>query len=200
MQRFVDSIRKSVEDKNWFSAIFMALAMPDVCGSLETPGKGNVGERYRRWFNQYLKDTYDIENDWEFRLLRTPEIAQRMMEGAQFTDRIEQLKRTIRDRAIRFTADDCYKLRCACLHTGVSKRDISSIIITPPLSNGSVVHMCLVNGNLQIQIDLFCKDVCRAVELWTENNKDNVDIQNRINELIEIVPIKFYGGNLFGPY
>lgn len=200
MQRFVDSIRKSVQDKNWFAAIFMALAMPDVCGSLETPGNGNVGERYRRWFNQYLKAKYDIETDWELRLLCSPETAQRMMENAQFADYIEQQKRTIRDRSQRFTADDCYKFRCACLHSGVAKRDRGPINLTPPLASTGVVHMNIVNGDLQLQIDIFCEDVCQAVELWAENNKENADIQKRINELIEVSPIRVNGINVFGPF
>lgn len=200
MQRFVDSIRKSVNDKNWFAAIFMALAMPDVCGSLETPGTGNVGERYRRWFNIYLKDKYDIETDWELRLLCAPETARRMMEDARFAEHIEHQKKSVRERALRFTADDCYKFRCACLHTGMARRERGAINMTPPLASSGVVHMCIVNGDLQLQIDIFCEDVCKAVELWAENNKNDTDIQQRISDLIEVKPLQSNGVNLFGPY
>lgn len=60
--------------------------------------------------------------------------------------------------------------------------------------------MNIVNGDLQLQIDIFCEDVCQAVELWAENNKENADIQKRINELIEVSPIRVNGINVFGPF
>lgn len=57
MQRFTDSIKKSITDENWFSALFLSLALPDICGSLENPDAG-VGDRYRDWFNRYLEPEY----------------------------------------------------------------------------------------------------------------------------------------------
>jgi hypothetical protein len=37
----------------WWAALHMALVMPDVCSSLETPAAG-VGERYVRWCGEYF--------------------------------------------------------------------------------------------------------------------------------------------------
>jgi hypothetical protein len=62
MQRFVDSIRKSVQDKNWYAAIFMALTMPDICSAIENPDEMRVGVRYREWFNRYLREKYQFRN------------------------------------------------------------------------------------------------------------------------------------------
>lgn len=58
MKRFTDAIRKSVQDENWFAALFLALCLPDICGSLETPTE-NVGVRYKRWFRSNLAIKYD---------------------------------------------------------------------------------------------------------------------------------------------
>jgi len=58
MKRFTDAIRKSVQDENWFAALFLALCLPDICGSLETPEE-NVGVRYKRWFNSNLATKYE---------------------------------------------------------------------------------------------------------------------------------------------
>ena len=58
MKNFTDSIRKAVEDKNWFAGLFLALCMPDICATIETPNDTNVGERYKRWFNTNLASTY----------------------------------------------------------------------------------------------------------------------------------------------
>ncbi|QFH65064.1 hypothetical protein FR773_10120 [Leclercia adecarboxylata] len=60
MDRFVDSIRKSIQDRNWYSAIFMALTMPDICSSIEDPYEERVGFRYRKWFNSYLQESYKL--------------------------------------------------------------------------------------------------------------------------------------------
>ena len=57
MRRFTNSIRKSITEENWFSALFLSLALPDICGSLENP-EANVGDRYRDWFNRYLEPEY----------------------------------------------------------------------------------------------------------------------------------------------
>jgi hypothetical protein len=58
MKRFTDAIRKSVQDENWFAALFLALCLPDICGSLETPEE-NVGARYKRWFSSNLAIKYE---------------------------------------------------------------------------------------------------------------------------------------------
>lgn len=57
MKRFTDAVRKSVSDGNWFAGLFLALCLPDICGSLETPDD-SVGERYKRWFDENLSQNY----------------------------------------------------------------------------------------------------------------------------------------------
>lgn len=57
MENFIDSIRLSIENENWFAALFIALALPDICGSIETPNE-TVGVRYRRWYDKYLLPKY----------------------------------------------------------------------------------------------------------------------------------------------
>lgn len=57
MHRFTDAARKAVADQNWFAALFVSLALPDICGSLENPA-AKVGERYVNWFNRYLAPRY----------------------------------------------------------------------------------------------------------------------------------------------
>ena len=35
MKRFVESIKKSIEEENWYSALSLTLIMPDICSNLE---------------------------------------------------------------------------------------------------------------------------------------------------------------------
>lgn len=58
MYKFTDTIRKSVENENWLSALFLALCMPDICATIENPDDTEVGKRYKRWFNENLSAIY----------------------------------------------------------------------------------------------------------------------------------------------
>ena len=37
MERFTTSIEGSLRTGNWFAALFLALALPDICAALEQP-------------------------------------------------------------------------------------------------------------------------------------------------------------------
>ncbi len=153
MNRFNSAIRKAVEDENWLAGLFLALCMPDICGSLEEPSV-SVGERYKKWFNTYLSSKYSP----------------------------------------KFSADDCYYFRCSCLHQGFDShyklpQDRIHFILPPPKNN--IVHLNMLNNVLQMQIDVFCKDIAEAVDIWNEKiAKNNPDIQSRIDSLIQIYPIE----------
>src|SRR5262245_41335370 len=57
MKRFTNAVRQALTDLNWFGALFIALALPDICGALEAPEK-ETGERYKAWFDKYLAEKY----------------------------------------------------------------------------------------------------------------------------------------------
>ncbi|MEG1111408.1 MAG: hypothetical protein RSE65_11895 [Hafnia sp.] len=60
MERFITSIEGSLENENWLAALFMALAMPDICRSLERPDieQGTTGKWYKDWVTRYIEDKY----------------------------------------------------------------------------------------------------------------------------------------------
>lgn len=152
IQRHVESIQNSLKERNWFGALFLALAMPDICGAIEDPNKG-VGERYKKWFRQYLGDKY------------VPEL---------------------------FSDEDCYYLRCSALHQGMAehpKAQNKRIHFTTP-APGLTAHTNFVeddDGNfvLQMQIDVFCAEICSAVEKWQAVVSSDTEIVKRIESLME---------------
>lgn len=148
MQRFTDSIRKALADENWFAALFMSLALPDICGAIENPDE-NVGARYRKWFRAYLGDKYE-------------------------------------KGVAGFTANDCYKFRCKCLHQGLVERDNSEKFCLSPPVPPHRFHLINIGGLIQVQIDILCEDICQGVDKWREEVKDNKEIQQRIAELIKL--------------
>jgi len=171
-----------VTAENWFAALFLALAVPDVCGALENPG-APVGDRYRKWFNRYLKRKYDPANLYEL----VSETSPASLAGMR-PEVIQSLQSLPPNAECAFTADDCYRFRCKCLHEGLSeKAGGEKIHFTAPDKLGrAVLHMNSLNGLYQLQVDIFCSDVCTAVERWLVDVASNKDVQDRMAELIEI--------------
>ena len=72
--------------------------------------------------------------------------------------------------------EDCYALRCAILHEGshdISEQRARQVIenfnfVVPP--QGWVVHMNQTNNALQLQVDIFCRDICSSVHQWLADN------------------------------
>lgn len=61
MRRFTDAIRQAVASRNWFGAVYIALAMPDICAKLENPKAAGSESRYRKWFDRYLASKYNAD-------------------------------------------------------------------------------------------------------------------------------------------
>lgn len=50
---YVNDIKCSLKNKCYFSALSLALTLPDICGMAEFPNK-TVGERYIQWYDKYI--------------------------------------------------------------------------------------------------------------------------------------------------
>ena len=88
MKELLDAIQSALKSQNWYAAIFLALALPDICGKLENPESMKSEERYKTWFNKYLSKIYCNHV------------------GADQTEHVF------------LTGEDLFALRCACLHEG----------------------------------------------------------------------------------
>lgn len=92
MRHIIESIRASLDARNWHAALALALTIPDICGQIEYPqwaGPGHTGKRYPSWFNEWVRE----------RLFRVG------ANGKEFP----------------MSGEDCYALRNAYLHTGVKE-------------------------------------------------------------------------------
>lgn len=157
MERFITSIEASLESENWLAALFMALAMPDICRSLERPviGRTETGKWYEDWVTRYIEDEYISGSSEE----------------------------------CKFYAHDFWLYRCTCLHAGTdpeNKKRMMRFNFTPPLGTGYEVHLNHLDGKLQLQIDVFCRDMIAAVNRWHGEVKEDSDIIDRIDGLINI--------------
>ncbi len=57
MEELLNSIEKSLESKNWYAALVVALILPDICGKIDNPNKCSR-ERYEIWFDKYMRKYY----------------------------------------------------------------------------------------------------------------------------------------------
>ncbi len=58
IEQLVDSIKKSLETKNYYAALGIALTLPDICGRLQNSNETSK-IRFKKWFNKYLKSKYE---------------------------------------------------------------------------------------------------------------------------------------------
>ena len=95
------------------------------------------------------------------------------------------------------SGNDCYALRCALLHSG--KDDISDqkkkevldhYVFLTKGSHCNLIKDCIFNGEkksfLQLNVQNFCEDICKAVESWLASSSANTTIQERLKSTIEI--------------
>lgn len=152
MRILINSVRQSIKNKNWVSALFVALAMLDICGYINDPSC-EVKKRYLSWFNEYLLTEYENY----------------------------------------LSAEDCYYLRCACLHSGLdshSKMHVDRVHFTAP--EKFIVHKALLhdaNTALQLQVDIFCEDMCIATEQWLKDIENNQETTQRMNDFVNFYPL-----------
>ncbi len=130
-----------------------------------------------------MKKKYDPSNLYELVSETSPESIDNLPPEA-----VERLKSLPPNADCAFTADDCYRFRCKCLHQGLPQKiDGDKIHFTAPDKTKRItMHMSSLNGLYQLQIDIFCIDVSNSVQKWLADVAGNQEIQDRIDELIEI--------------
>lgn len=71
--------------------------------------------------------------------------------------------------------DTCYFYRCAVLHQGRAKHKYlgyKRIMFLEP-GTGMIIHRCIMNDALQIDISIFATDIINGVKSWLIDMKDN---------------------------
>jgi hypothetical protein len=167
MNSFLDALEMAIETENWYSALFLTLTLPDICGKIYEPN-ANSSKRYINWYNNYLLEEYTIRIE------------------------VGHIKR----EAPLITGKDFYALRCAVLHAGSDtlteqfiQETLEKVNFTIPHTNGTRIHKTRVQNVLYIQVDQLAKEMINAVRLWINHiASDSIKIQ----KLENMVTIKMY--------
>jgi hypothetical protein len=143
MENYLNSLQQLIVQCNWPACLIISLTLPDICAKHITRYQGGSQARYSQWFNEYMLHNYkhEIGADHEVHVF--------------------------------LSGDDCYALRCSLLHEGStsishqSARDVLDDFefVTPPVRGGSI-HNNQFNTKLQLQIDVFSKEILDACTKW----------------------------------
>ncbi|MGA5305344.1 hypothetical protein ACPCHT_35935 [Nucisporomicrobium flavum] len=138
------------------------MALPDISASCDPRSPNNVGERYAAWWNTYVAHHH------------------RQRIG------VDEREHTF------MTGDDCYYLRCVFLHQGIDtlqhnqvRRTVERFYFVQP-EPGSMIHRNQVNEILQLQVDMFCDEICQGVEAWLKAEGQRSEVAERIDKLMKI--------------
>ena len=71
MDELLTQIESSLNNDEFYLALFVSLAMPDICGALGSKNGQANGNRYKAWFDKYVSNKYrgnlDGSNCYAFR-------------------------------------------------------------------------------------------------------------------------------------
>lgn len=145
----IQEIETAIGNGYYHCALALALSIPDICGQVYCPElnvKNENGERYRKWFDDFVAQVYMKEPNLGF------------PNGSN----------------IVFTGYACYLLRCAYLHSGnydlkAQNKNIKisefRLSYSKPAFKYHVYDVELTDtGNFVLNIDVagLCKVICMA--------------------------------------
>lgn len=180
IKRFTDAGRAALANDNLYAALTLALTLPDICCSLETPGRRTVGERYIAWCREWLQPVFTSESGGETHVYLSAEDCFQMRCGLihHGSDVIEPKKR-----------DVLHEFKFVDKEAGVHLAWLE----------GNVFNGVRQPNILVLRADLFSDDVFQAVERWDAAKLGDEGIQAEKIRLLKIWPKgTSFGGIGFG--
>ncbi len=159
MEKILNSIKQSLDDENYYSALVLSLIIPDICGKFENSNQ-RLSKRYSEWFNKYLGKKYSnfLSGNGCYALR-----CSFLHEGTGDTE--TQDKKEILDH-VAFIPRGSHCNRLSNCHFGDKRYDGKEI--------------------LQLSTFHFCQDIIDATKEWLNDVKDNPVIQRNISEILDI--------------
>lgn len=159
MKRFTNGGRRSLSQGNLYSALTLALTLPDICGSLEDPGPNKSKKRYIAWCKANLEPRYT-------HLIGSPPRENTFL-----------------------SAEECYRLRCSLIHSGTADMGATAIdrIERAEFFDETTGAHCNVTRNfLQLSASKFSRTMFDAVDDWDKSVAENALVQAEKSRLLII--------------
>jgi hypothetical protein len=164
MNDLIDSVKKSLQDKNWYAALTLTLTLPDICGNIDYP-KSFSKKRYAKWFDKYVKSKYTFEIGAKKKL-------HTFLNGSDCY-------------ALR-----CSYLHEGTSITLFQKSHelLEDFLFVKPPPTGKV-HLNQIDKKLQLQVDLFCTDIVESIKSWLFDIKEDKVKMEKLTNLLRIFEI-----------
>jgi hypothetical protein len=158
MDNFLESVRQSLANRNWYAALYLSLTLPDICSRLESDDGKTSSKRYIAWFEKYLADEYKHDQG--------DGITHVFLSGNDcYALRCAMLHEGWPD-----------------ITTQRLQETLSKIHFTVVGS-----HCIQVDSVLQLDVPQFCSDICLAVTHWMSSFKSNhKDKAYRLEDLVVV--------------
>jgi hypothetical protein len=85
----------------------------------------------------------------------------------------------------------CYYFRCSMLHQGSTqhaKGHFSRIIFLEPNNSGITLHNNILGDALNIDVSIFCEDICSCIEDWWSNASEQPVVQVNFSRFVRRYP------------
>jgi len=161
---------RSLESRNWYAALFMALVIPDISGALEHPNEKS-GVRYINWYNKYMLPKYSS-------------VMGPLQELHVFLSGDDCY--ALRCSLLHEGTADIEKQR--------NSKILESVHFNEPSDKGGMLHCNQSKNVLQLQVDIFCNDFIGGAHQWLSDVQGDAGIQARMQLLSEIHPAFYFPG------
>jgi len=165
MKEMLNQIKGAITCKLYYSALFMTVAIPDICSALQSGNNKTTGEKYKKWFNEYIPkfapNKYGVSGQLkaeDLYLIRCSLLHQGK------TSNQKEYKRLL------FIEPE------TAAYKGLNS-----------------IHCCIVGNksldkSLLIDIVRFCDDMIKGAEEWLEEMKNDENYKNNSIRLIKRHP------------
>ena len=159
MEEFIDALEKSIADSNWYSSLFVALTLPDICGRIEYPNKSS-SKRYAEWFDKYL--------------------------GSMYTKPVGDMVHTFLSGNDCY-ALRCALLHEGLEEIGEQRAQevLECFYFTEPPGFGTV-HRNQRGNVLQLQVDEFVKELISGIRQWLVDIEGDEEKQDKLAKLMKV--------------
>lgn len=155
---FIDEARASIQNKNWYAALAIALTLPDICSTVESPNK-----KGRNVYIDWLKNNSQI--------IKTTQIE-------ELSDVYALRCAFLHNGTAEITGQNAKKIIDSYIFTYDDQPGWK-------VNNNSFSGEKKI---LQINVSSFVECICQAADNWLNDNKTNEHVEKNSGEILSIIP------------
>lgn len=157
--KFISSIEKALEDKNYIAALSLTLTLPEICISLASSNGKSDGNKYEKWFTQFVSPMYEhLEGQFTLQGRECYALRCSVLHNGTHDVSNARILKDIENVAKKF---------CFCAE------------------NFGTFRM-RVNDTVLLNVEDFCANLCNGVYLWYVANATNQHVNKAMDNIMQI--------------